>query len=130
MKRFAGSVGTADIYYQNDLIASANTLTDSTITISTTQDEIRGGMYAPVQFTFTHDASIKVALTDIVWNRDYIMLQLGAAFSKDDQKAYTSEEHTLTAAGPLTVDHLPVAMQFGCGDSVCLVSYRLTTDDA
>ena len=126
MKRFAGSVGTADIYYQNALIASANTLTDSTITISTTQDEIRGGMYAPVQFTFTHDASIKVALTDIIWDRNYLMLQLGAEFGADgDNRAYTSETDKVTTAGTLPLRHLPVAMDFGCGQSLCLVSYRL-----
>lgn len=124
MKRFAGSVGTADIYYQNALIASANTLTDSTITISTTQDEIRGGMYAPVQFTFTHDASIKVALTDIIWDRNYLMLQLGTAFSSGDSKAYTSETDTVATGGTLPLKHLPVAMDFGCGDPICLVSYR------
>ena len=126
MKRFAGSVGTADIYYKNQLIASANTLTDSTITISTTQDEIRGGMYAPVQFTFTHDASIKVALTDIIWDRNYLMLQLGAEFGTDgDNNAYTSETDTVTSVGTLPLQHGPVAMDFGCGQKLCLVSYRL-----
>lgn len=125
MKRFAGSVGTADIYYQNALIASANTLTDSTITISTTQDEIRGGMYAPVQFTFTHDASIKVALTDIIWDRHYLELQLGATFGEDgDNRAYTSESDKCTEGGKLTLQHAPVAMDLGCGESLCLIAYR------
>lgn len=127
MKRFAGSVGTGDIYdYVNDqyvLAAHADTFTDSTITISTTQDEIKGGLFAPTQFTFTHDASIKVALTDIVWNKDYIAMQLGANFDDTDQSAYFSE--TVTAAGTsLHLTHLPVAMDFGCGSDISLVSYR------
>ena len=132
MRKFAGGVGTADIYFQNKLIASANTLTDTTLTISTTQDEVRGGLYAPVQYTFTHDASVKVTLTDILWDKKYLELQLGANFGQDgDSRAYTSEEDTCSIARQLSLSHLPVAMDFGCGEDICLIAYRLagTSDD-
>lgn len=119
MKRFAGTVGTVEAYRLVNNVPQlafvANTLTDSTLTISSTQDEIKGGAFAPTQFVFSHDTSIKVSLTDILWKPEYIEAQLGTMFQKvsGGQPVYFSENVT-AASGKLTLTYAPIAANYGC----------------
>ena len=85
-KYFLGSVGKAEAFRMGEdgklhLAFVSKTLTDSGLNVSTTKDDIRGGTGAPIQFSFFHDPSAEITLTDIVYNHEYITAQLGATFS-------------------------------------------------
>ncbi len=94
-KYFLGSVGKAEAFRKNDdgtmsLAFVSKTLTDSGLNISTTKDDIRAGQGAPVQFSFYHDPSVEITLTDVLWKKEYLEAQLGAKFTTGNQDYKTS----------------------------------------
>ena len=87
-KYFLGSVGRAEAFRMTEdggleLAFVSTTLTDSGLNIQTTKDDIRAGQGAPIQFSFYHDPSVEITLTDVVWKKEYVEAQLGARFAKD-----------------------------------------------
>lgn len=120
-KYFLGSVGKAEAFRRGDdgkltLAFVSKTLTDSGLNISTTKDDIRAGEGAPIQFSFYHDSSVEVTLTDVLWKREYLEAQLGARFTSDGTGTdYISE--TLTAdGGKITLGHTVEKMPLQCAD--------------
>lgn len=117
-KYFLGSVGKAEAFRRNadgelELAFVSKTLTDSGLNISTTKDDIRAGEGAPIQFSFYHDPSVEITLTDVLFKTDYVRAQLGAAFDKIPQ-SYITENVTFTqGAATLTKEVLP--LPFPCG---------------
>lgn len=94
-KYFLGSVGKAEAFrvaedgQTLELAFVSSTLTDSGLNIQTTKDDIRAGQGAPIQFSFYHDPSVEITLTDVLWKKEYVEAQLGARFTKDGtQKDY------------------------------------------
>lgn len=93
-KYFLGSVGKAEAFRVVDgnlkLAFVSTTLTDSGLNIQTTKDDIRAGQGAPIQFSFYHDPSVEITLTDVLWNSEYLTAQLGAQFNGEavDYKTY------------------------------------------
>jgi len=136
---FAGTVGSAEIwrtYTKNganktDLVAVCKTLTESTINISTTQDEIRGGTYGPVQYTFQHDPTGTVTLTEITWKPAYIEMQLGGHFSDNaNSESYYSEEVIATAAAlPLKYSVQAFKPSCGSGSTYAVAYAKVGSDD-
>jgi len=96
-KYFLGSVGKAEAFRVNEntgkleLAFVSNTLTDSGLNIQTTKDDIRAGQGAPIQFSFYHDPSVEITLTDVLWKPEYLTAQLGANFDKDPVDYVTKE---------------------------------------
>lgn len=100
-KYFIGSVGKAEAFKRDydgnlQIAFTSNTLTDSGINISTTKDDIRGGQGASVQFSFVHDPSVEITLTDITWKPAYLEAQLGIEFNSVDRSAYKTTNVTFT----------------------------------
>lgn len=122
-KYFLGSVGTAEAFRRNpktgklELAFRSKTLTDSGLNISTTKDDIRAGTGAPIQFSFYHDPSVEITLTDVLFDETYVEAQLGATFDRGGI-AYTSE----TKEGPsFNLSHDPESLALGCGEPEVLV---------
>ena len=90
-KYFLGSVGTAEAFRlvdgQPTVAFVAKTLTDSSISVTITKDELRGGTNAPVVANFFHDPAVAITLTDILYKESYIEAQLGTSFTRG-QNAY------------------------------------------
>ena len=100
-KYFLASVGRAEAFKRDydgnlTLAFTSNTLTDSGINISTTKDDIRGGQGGAVQFSFAHDPSVEITLTDIVWKPAYLEAQLGVEFNSVDRSAYKTTTVTFS----------------------------------
>ena len=95
-KYFLGSVGKAEALRMNpvthelELAFVSKTLTDSGLNISTTKDDIRAGEGAPIVFSFYHDSSVEITLTDVQWKKEYLRAQLGAQFDQD-RESYKSD---------------------------------------
>lgn len=62
----------------------ANTMTDSTINISTTAEEIRGGWGNQLLGKFFHDSNFGVNLTEAMWSLDYLAAQIGEDIKKGE----------------------------------------------
>ena len=128
-KYFLGSVGTAEAFRRVgdrlELAFRSKTLTDSGLNISTTKDDIRAGTGAPIQFSFYHDPSVEITLTDVLFDESYIEAQLGAQFVRGGI-AYTSEEGK-GATVELSKD--PESLALGCGAAETLVWFTEKGED-
>jgi len=140
-KRFLGSVGKAEAFKIVDgelqLAFVSKTLTDSGLNIQTTKEDIRGGQGAPIQFSFYHDPSVEITLTDIVWKPEYLEAQLGANFKDpnytSNHEAYITKTYPF-AGGSYTLletDPTPKALKdLQCAnDNVLVWGAKQGTDE-
>lgn len=81
---------------------SANTMTDSTLNISVTAEEIRGGWGNQLLGKIFHDTNFGVNLTEAMWSLDYLAAQIGEEVKKGAGKDLKSVTGTVTD-GALTV---------------------------
>ena len=83
---------------------SANTLTDSTLNISVTAEEVRGGWGNQLLGKIFHDTNFGVNLTEATWSLDYLAAQIGSQISENATGKYISSvQGTMAAEGALTV---------------------------
>ena len=111
-KYFLGSVGSAEAFRmvngQPEIAFVAKTLTDSSISVTITKDELRGGTGAPVVTNFFHDPAVAITLTDILFKEEYIETQLGTHFDPN-ASAYQTETKPV-AGGKITLSKTPVSL--------------------
>lgn len=122
-KYFLGSVGTVEAFEKvgdkYELAFVSKTLTDSGINTSLTKDDIRGGYNGSIQFSFYHDPSVEITLTDVVFKKEYLEGQLGADFEASGAHGYKTETVKCTTNGTINLTSQPVALSFGaCGDAI------------
>ena len=109
-KLFLGSVGSVEAFERKEdgsyeLAFVSKTLTDSGINTTISKEDIRGGTGAPIQFSFYHDPSVEITLTDVVFKEEYLEAQLGAEFvTNDDPHSYASETRTSDATGNIDLE--------------------------
>lgn len=127
-KYFLGSVGTVEAFEKRAdgdyrVAFVSKTLTDSGINTTISKEDIRGGTGAPIQFSFYHDPSVEITLTDVVFKPEYLEAQLGAEFAKtNDSHSYVSEDVVAAEGGILNLKETPVSINFGaCGDKISKV---------
>lgn len=124
-KYFLGSVGSAEAFRmingQPKMAFVAKTLTDSSISVTITKDELRGGTGAPVVTNFFHDPAVAITLTDILFKEGYVEAQLGTNF-KANASAYQSETIKAKEAGKLELSKTPVDLGvLKCSDSASTI---------
>ena len=81
---------------------SANTMTDSTLNISVTAEEVRGGWGNQLLGKIFHDTNFGVNLTEAMWSLDYLAAQIGEEVGKGSGKDLKSVTGTV-ASGALTI---------------------------
>ena len=124
-KYFLGSVGSAEAFRmvngKPEMAFVAKTLTDSSISVTITKDELRGGTGAPVVTNFFHDPAVAITLTDILFKEGYVEEQLDTHFS-NSASAYQSETIKAKAEGELTLKKVPVDLGvLKCSDSASTI---------
>ena len=124
-KYFLGSVGSAEAFRmvngQPKMAFVAKTLTDSSISVTITKDERRGGTGAPVVTNFFHDPAVAITLTDILFKEGYVEAQLGTNFTAN-ASAYQSETIKAKEAGKLELSKTPVDLGvLKCSDSASTI---------
>lgn len=119
MRKFLASVGNAKLLgkVNGELqhIADVRTLTESTLSFSNTQEEIRAGEGAQLMGRFSHDSGMTVTLTDAMFDLNYIALQVGAAINEGGHTALESEEFTVGSNGQITLKKTPQPIGKACG---------------
>ena len=101
---------------------SANTLTDSTLNISVTAEEVRGGWGNQLLGKIFHDSNFAVNLTEATWSLDYLAAQIGSQISENATGKYISSvQGTMAAEGVLTVkiDDGKIATLFEDDNAMC-----------
>ena len=118
MRKFLASVGNAKLLGKVngvlEHIADVRTLTESTLSFSNTQEEIRAGEGAQLMGRFSHDSGMTVTLTDAMFDLNYIALQVGAAI-EGNQTAFHSEEFTIVDETEITLGKTAQPIGNACG---------------
>ena len=96
MRKFLASVGNAKLLgKQNGTvyhIADIRTLTESTLSFSNTQEEVRAGQGAQLYGRFSHDSGMTVTLTDAMFDLNYVALQIGDDINRRGGAGLASKE--------------------------------------
>ena len=83
---FLASVGVAEAFRKVNGVRqhffSAKTLTDSSINISVSAEEVRGGPGAQLLGQFFHTSTFGLTMTDAIFKLEYIAAQVGAVIEQ------------------------------------------------
>ena len=94
-KAFLASVGNGilmgRVNGELQMMAHVNTLTESTLSITSTQEEVRAGQGAKLYGRFNHDAGLTVTLTDAMFDLNYIALQVGSELQRGGITMHTEQ---------------------------------------
>lgn len=107
-KFILAGVGTVQLFdpSNGELIVSSKTLTESGVTFSISEEEIRGGLANAKLGSYFHDSAMKLKLTDALFNLQYLALTTGSTITMGTD-VMTQEQVTLTVANKVTVSQTP-----------------------
>lgn len=119
MKKFLASVGNAQLLGRDENgnlkhIMDTKTLTESSLSFSTTMEEVRAGEGAKLYGRFSHDSGMTVTLTDAMYDLEYIKLQTGAAMLQNPTAFFEDNAFTV-ATGVLTPSKTVAPLGLACG---------------
>ena len=103
--KFLAGVGVAQIFDGERLVASANALIDSSISISVSTEDLRAGTGAKLFGRYMHSSGMTLKLTDAMFNLEYIAMNTGSdvTLGGDVMKS----EKLTAVAGKLTLSATP-----------------------
>lgn len=107
MQAFLANVMDAYVYSGSNLLFTSKALTDSSISIAVTAEEVRGGKSNKLIGRFFHDSSMSLELQDALFNLGYIAYNVGAEIVSGNSGSLKEEQITATSAGALTVTGTP-----------------------
>lgn len=100
-------VMNAFVYNGSEFILEAKALSDSSITVGISNEEIRGGQGAKLLTRYFHTSSFGLTLNDALFQIDYIAMNVGSAVTLDGA-TLAEEQVTVNTANTLTVAGNPV----------------------
>lgn len=109
-RQFLAGAATVDMLVGDQLIATATTLLDSSITVGSTAEEVRGGPGAKMLGKYYHTSTFDINLTDVLFKLEYFAFQTGSAIQQIAD-VFTSEQVTLGAGGSGTITGTPAVYQ-------------------
>lgn len=109
-RQFLAGAATVDVLVGDQLIATATTLLDSSITVGSTAEEVRGGPGAKLLGKYYHTSTFDINLTDVLFKLEYFAFQTGSAIQQIAD-VFTSEQVTLGAGGSGTITGTPAVYQ-------------------
>lgn len=93
---FIAGVGNATLFDGERLVASANTLIDSGITIGLSFEDVRAGQGNKLYGRYAHTSTFDLKLTDAMFNLEYLAMNTGSDISLGGD-VMVDEEKTSTA---------------------------------
>lgn len=109
-RQFLAGAATVDMLVGDQLIATATTLLDSSITVGSTAEEVRGGPGAKLLGKYYHTSTFDINLTDVLFKLEYFAFQTGSAIQQIAD-VFTSEQVTLGDGGSGTITGTPAVYQ-------------------
>jgi len=111
MKYFLTSVADVWLYDENDnLVGTSKTLMDSSLELTLSNTDVRGGKGNALQYILYQGADLNVTLTDTQFNLDFLAKTSGQNLATG-ANVYAEEDVTLGAAGAGTVTGTPIVIQ-------------------
>ena len=104
MAYFMAGVANAEIFKGKDLFATAKTLTDSSITIGVTGEDIKAGQGAMLYGKYFHSATMGLKMTDAMFRLEYIAANVGSEIELGGDVFY--EEELTAKAGVLKLSKI------------------------
>lgn len=106
---FMAGVYDVDVYDKsmNPILVNGKTLVDSSMSLSTTAEEIRAGSGAQLYGRYFHTSALTFTINDAMFNFDFMALNTGAMKEVGGITFY-EEQVTADAANSLTVTGTPV----------------------
>ena len=126
MAVFLAGVGNAEILKNGELFATAKTLTDSSITIGVSAEDIRAGQGAKLYGKYFHTSTFDLKMTDAMFKMEYIAANVGAELEWGGD-VFRDEEIVIEEGDALKVSGTPVP--FTAGGKVYIYA-KLVTEDA
>ena len=102
---FLANVMDAYVYAGNELLFTSKALTDSSISIGITAEEVRGGKGNKLIGRFFHDSTFGLELQDALFNLDYIAKNVGSQITPATGVLF--EEQVVASNDSLTVTGNP-----------------------
>ena len=121
---FIAGVGNATLFDGERLVASANTLIDSGITIGLSFEDIRAGIGNKLYGRYAHTSTFDLKLTDAMFNLEYLAMNTGSDISLGGD-VMVDEELTSTAK-KITLSKTAVAIS---GSKVYAYAKKSGTDN-
>ena len=119
MKTFLASVGRAQLLVRRNRelvhLADARTLTDSSLSFSTSMEEVRAGQGAKLHGRFSHTSGLSIDLTDVMFDVDYLAAILGAPQNSNATGWYHDKDFTIDENGVLALSKTPALLGSVCG---------------
>ena len=127
MAVFLAGVGNAEILKNGELFATAKTLTDSSITIGVSAEDIRAGQGAKLYGKYFHTSTFDLKMTDAMFKMEYIAANVGAELEWGGD-VFKDVEVKLTAKGALVLNTSDVPKAFTSGGKVYVYA-KLATEE-
>lgn len=108
MKKFVlAGVGTVTGFDGDALLFNAKTLTESSVSLEVTEEEIRGGLSNPLISKYFHDAILNATITDALFDMQYLALNAGGEITIGGD-SIVDEQVTISTENQITVTGTPV----------------------
>ena len=91
MAYFMAGVANAEIFKGKDLFATAKTLTDSSVTIGVTGEDVKAGQGAMLYGKYFHSATMGLKMTDAMFRLEYIAENVGSEIELGGDVFYEEE---------------------------------------
>lgn len=112
-KEFIAGTGVAEYFtFDGQKVFSARTLIDSSINITASEEEVRGGDGNVLLGKYFHTTGFGLTLQDALFDLNYLSLKVGSAINIGGD-VLTSEVVTVGASGAITVAGTPKAFLGG-----------------
>lgn len=109
-RQFLAGVATVDMLVGDQLIATANTLLDSSITVGSSAEDVRGGSGAKLLGKYFHTSTFDLTMTDVLFKLEYLAFNTGSPIEQIADM-FASEQVTLGAEGKGTLVGTPIEYQ-------------------
>ena len=110
----------------------AKTLTDSSINISVSSEEIRGGEGAKLVGKYFHSSNFTLNMTDPLLDLKYIAAQVGSNITEDADGTAFKTEKLQISGGKVTLTETPVAISKDvtwCKEGASTIAWYKGCDD-
>lgn len=109
MKNFIAGPAKVDAFLNGQLMFTAQTILDSSISLSVSKEEVRGGAGNSLWGNYYHTSAMAINLTDIMFKLEYLALNTGSVIQQGSD-LFTEEQVTIGKNGAGTVAGTPVAV--------------------
>ena len=125
MAVFLAGVGNAEILKDGELFATAKTLTDSSITIGVSAEDIRAGQGAKLYGKYFHTSTFDLKMTDAMFKMEYIAANVGAELEGGGE-VFKDVQKRATATGEIEIAD---AVPFSADSETIYVYAKLPSDE-